>query len=156
EEAGLISQNPFDKKGRGKKKKRTRRRPSQNKVAIRDDEHELLLRHAEKRTNKGFYHLLLFLYRTGARPAEVYLAKAPEWNEERQGVVIKAAPENRGRFKLWHLGEDRILYIPTDLVPRAKELMARHPEGPIFLTENGKPWKVPTLCIRFTRAVAVI
>jgi integrase len=151
EEAGVVSRNPFDRKGRGKKGKRRRRRPSQNKVAITDQEHELLLAQANKRTKKGFYHLLMFLYRTGARPAEMYLAKAEEWDEQRQAFVIKADDlQNVGRFKLAHLGEDRLVYIPSDLVPLAKELMAKYPDGPLFRTESGEPWSNATLCARFT------
>src|SRR5262245_23978444 len=107
EEAGLISRSPFDRRGRGKKGKRQRRRPSENKVAIWDSEHELLMVQAKRRSKKDFYYLLQFLYRTGARPAELHQAKAREWNEEKQVFVIKASTENHGRFKLAHLGEDR-------------------------------------------------
>jgi integrase len=79
----------------------------------------------------------------------MYHAKALEWNEEKQAFVIKASPDERGRYKLAHLGEDRTIYIPDDLVPVAKELMAKYPSGPIFRTESGEPWKNNTLCARF-------
>jgi integrase len=149
EEAGLISRSPFDRKGKGKRDKRKARRPAQSRVAILDSEHELLLEHAKRRSKKDFFYLIQFLHRTGARPAEMYGAKASEWDDERHTFVIKAVPEERGRYKLAHLGEDRVVYIPDDLVPLAKELMKKYPEGPIFRTESGEPWKNNTLCARF-------
>ena len=148
-EGGLISTNPFDRKGKGKRKKRSRRRPSKSRIAIWDNEHAQMLKQANKRSKKGFAHLLMFLYGTGARPAEMYLATAQEWNEDKKAFVIKAVPESRGRFKLAYLGEDRIVYIPDSLVPLARELMAMYPTGPIFRTESGKAWNNGTLCARF-------
>jgi integrase len=149
EEAGLISRNPLSRKGKTKREKRRRRRPVESRLAIHDTEHNQLLVQARRRTKKDFYNLLLFLYRTGARPAEMYRAKASEWDEKRKAFVIKALPEERGRYKLAYLGEDRVIYIPDDLVPLVKELMVEYPEGPIFRTESGEPWKTNTLCARF-------
>jgi integrase len=149
EVAGLISKNPFDRKGRGRRPKRVRRRPTENRTAILDREHELLLEQAMRRSKKDFAHLLMFLYGTGARPAEVYLATAEEWHEGKRAFIVKALPESHGRFKLAHLGEDRVVYIPASLVPLARELMAKYPTGPLFRTGSGKPWKENTLCARF-------
>ncbi len=149
EEAGLISRSPLDRKGRGKREKRRRRRPVKSRVAILDSEHELLLRHANRRSKKDFYCLLQFLYRTGARPAEMYHAKASEWDEKKRAFVIKGIPEERGRYKLAYLGEDRTVLIPDDLLPLVQELMRKYPTGPIFRTESGEPWKNNTLCARF-------
>lgn len=148
DEAGIISKSPFDR-AKGKRAKLRRRRPSKTRTAIYDAEHELLLDQAMRRTKKGFAHLLVFLHGTGARPAEMYLAAADEWNEEKRAFIIKAIPANRGRYKLAHLGEDRTVYIPSSLVPLAKELMQRYPTGPIFRTGSGKPWKASTICARF-------
>jgi integrase len=149
EDAGLISRNPFDRKGRGKREKRRKRRPVESRVAILDSEHELLLEQAQRRSKKDFFYLLLFLYRTGARPAEMYHAKAVEWEEKKGAFVIKAVPEERGRYKLAYLGADRTIHIPDDLVPVAKELMGKYPDGPLFRTESGEPWQNNTLCARF-------
>jgi len=149
EEAGLISRGPFDRKGKGKREKRRRRRPVESRVAILDAEHQLLLEQGKRRTKKDFYYLLQFLYRTGARPAEISRATASEWDEEKRAFVIKASPEERGRYKLAYLGEDRNVYIPDELVPTTRELMEKYPDGPIFRTESGEPWKNNTLCARF-------
>jgi integrase len=149
EEAGLISKSPFERVGRGKKQKRRRRRPTENRTAISDAEHQLLLEQAMRRSKKDFAHLLMFFYGTGARPAELYGATAAEWDEKKHAFIIKAAPENQGRYKLAYLGEDRIISVPPSLVPLAKGLMAKYPAGPIFRTESGRPWTNITLCSRF-------
>lgn len=148
-EAGLISVHPL-KRHPTPKAKRRKRRPSKNRVAISDHEHALLVEQARRRSAKGFLHLLTFMYQTGARPAEMYGVKADEWDEGKKAFIIKAGPESHGRFKLSHLGEDRVLYIPDDLVPLARELMAEYPEGTLFRNERGKAWKLNTICARFT------
>jgi integrase len=150
EEAGLITKSPFERAGRGQRPKRQRRRPTSSRTAISDAEHDLLFEQAVRRTKKDFANLLLFLRGTGARPAEIYLATAAEWDEAKRAFVVKATPENRGRYKLAHLGEHRTVYVPASLVPLAKELMAKYPTGPIFRTESGEPWTNATLCARFT------
>jgi integrase len=149
DEAGLISRSPFDGKSKGKKEKRRKRRPAQSRVAILDAEHELLVEQASRRTKKDFLYLLLFLYRTGASPAEMYGVKASEWDPKKKAFVIKATPQERGRYKLAHLGENRILHIPDQLAPLAEELMEKYPDGPLFRSESGEPWKNSTLCARF-------
>jgi integrase len=150
-EEGLISRNPLERKGRrGKREKRKRRRPAESRAAILDSEHQLLVEQARRRSKKDFYYLLLFLHGTGARPAEIHQAKASEWDEQNGAFIIKAVPEERGRYKLAHLGEDRAILVPDSLIPVAKELMKKYPEGPIFRTESGEPWKNNTLCARFS------
>jgi integrase len=151
EEAGLISASPLKRHAAGKKMKmkRKRRRPSEDRTAITEHEHQLLVEQASRRTHKGFLHLITFMHGTGARPAEMYGATAAEWDETKKLFRIPATPESRGRFKLAHLGEDRLVYVPDDLVPLVKELMVKYPEGPLFRNERGKPWKENTLCARF-------
>jgi site-specific recombinase XerD len=34
-----------------------------------------------------------------------------------------------------------------------RELMTRYPEGPIFRTESGQPWKLNTICARFASII---
>lgn len=137
DEAGLITAHPFDRRG-GKVKRR--RRPASSRVAVTDHEHAMILEQAARRSHKGFYHLLRFLYGTGARPAEMYGCRACEWDEKRRAFVIQAAPENYGRYKLAHLGDDRIVYVPADLVPVARELMEKYPTGTIFRNERDETW----------------
>jgi integrase len=149
-EAGLISASPLKRHAAGTKAKRRKRRPSKDRVAITDHEHRLLVEQASRRSHKGFLHLITFLHATGARPAEMYGATAAEWDEARMLFRIPATPESRGRYKLAHLGEDRLVYVPDDLMPLVRELMAAKPDGPLFRNESGKPWNNVTLCARFT------
>lgn len=147
-EAGLISVNPL-KRHPAKKGKRQKRRPSQNRVAISDHEHALLIEQARRRAHKDFLHLITLLYETGARPAEVYGATAAEWEEGRGAFRIAATPANHGRYKLAHLGEDRIVYVPDHLLPLVRRLVAERPDGPLFRTEDGKSWTKTSICSRF-------
>ena len=141
DEAGLITSHPFDRQGgKVKRKKRQKRRPVASRVAVTDHEHALLLEQAARRSHKGFYYLLRFLYGTGARPAEMYGCRADEWEEKRKAFKIQATPANHGRYKLAHLGADRIVYVPDDLVPVVRALTAKYPAGTIFRNERGKPW----------------
>jgi site-specific recombinase XerD len=149
-EQGLISRNPLEMPGKHTKAKLRRRRPVESRAAITEHEHALLLEQAKRRTKKDFFYLIQFLKRTGARPAEMYGATAAEWREEEQAFIIRGGSEGMGRFKLAYLGEDRTIYIPADLVPIARQLMGKYPEGPIFRSESGAPWKNNTLCARFS------
>jgi integrase len=118
---------------------------------INDRQHELLLEYAKKRKHKGFYHLLLFLRATGARPAEAYLATAKEFDEHLGAWVIRPIPENQGRYKLLRRGKPRVVYIPKTLFPLLKSLNEQYPEGPIFRAENDQPWNEISLPMRFRR-----
>ena len=148
DEGGLISVNPLARKGEARKKGPPIQY-KQDKVAITDAEHAAFLAYAGRRQHKDFYYLLEFLYGTGARPAEMSLAKAKEWDEEKKAFVIEPILENQGRYKLLRLGDKRTIYIPDNLIPIARELMARHPTGPLFLTERGAPWTERSLGDRF-------
>lgn len=141
DEAGLITSHPFDRQGgKVKRKKRKKRRPAASRAAVTDREHMMILEQAARRSHKGFYHLLRFLYATGARPAEMYGCRTDEWNEKRQAFVIQATVANHGRFKLAHLGADRLVYVPADLVPTVRDLMAQYPTGTLFRNERDEPW----------------
>lgn len=155
EESGLISKNPLDRVGKKPRRVRARRHRG-SRTAITEAEHQLLLGQAMKRSHKDFAYLLMLLLGTGARPAEMYLATAEEWDEEKMAFVIKATPENHGRYKLAHLGEDRIVYVPDSLVPLVKKLMANYPTGPIFRSGSGQPWNRSTLCARIKCSKAAV
>jgi integrase len=152
---GLIKVNPFQVPGAEKlRPKRVNHRGK--KVPIEDEEHRLLVEHALGRRHKDFAYLLMFLYGTGARPAEMHQAKAKEWDEDRKAFVIQPTEENVGRYKLARLGKERTVYVPEYLVPLARALMAKYPEGPIFLNERGRPWTVKSICRRFDSHAKVI
>jgi integrase len=148
EEAGFISVNPLARRGE-KRRRVLRTNYKARKVAITDAEYKAFLDRADRRSHKDFYYLLQFLYETGARPSEMYLAKAEEWDEEKKAFVMEPVIENQGRYKLLRHGEKRTIYVPDKLVPLAKELMAKYPTGPIFRTERGDNWSAASISNRF-------
>lgn len=145
---GLTKSNPFNLPG-AEKVKAKRVRYKGKRLPISDDEHRAMLKLALAKTNKDFAYLLMLLYETGARPAEMLLATAAEWDEKNKAFVIKADdPNNVGRFKLARLGEDRTVYIPDHLVPLVRVLMEKHPTGTLFRTAKNKLFTLGTLQAR--------
>jgi len=144
-EGDLISESPFARKG---KKKVQFESPdlTLKRLAVSDEEYAALLAQANRRKHGGFAALLQILYATGARPAEVYLAIAEEWNPTKQAIVIDPAdPRNIGRLKnrryLRRRGRNRIIRIPDSLLSVMEKLLKANPEGPLFRTEEGRPWQ---------------
>ena len=78
----------------------------------------------------------------------MYGVTKAEWDEEKKAFCIRATPENHGRYKLAHLGEDRLLSVPDKLLPLVRELMTTYPEGTLFRNERDKAWNNVTLCAR--------
>src|SRR5262249_52464515 len=115
-EGDLVSESVFHRRG----KERARLVSpglSRKRLATTDAEHEALLAQAKRRKQGDFAELLEFLYHTGARPAEMYLARADEWDEARQAIVIDPAdPRTIGRLKtrrhLLRAGQKRVIRIP--------------------------------------------
>lgn len=118
------------------------RRPFEHvpqRLAMTEEEYRLLVDFSLRRRVKDFGELLVLLWATGARPAEVYLAQAREWDPITRSFVIE--PEgNEGRFKLARLGKVRRVYVPDLCVPLVEVLMRKCPEGPLFRAESGKPF----------------
>lgn len=138
---GLITFNPLRMPGTKPVKVRVDYRGA--RTAITDEEHAALLKLALGKTNKDFACALMLLYETGARPGEILLARADEWNEEHSAFVIKADDDrNVGRFKNKRHGRDRIVYIPKHLVPAVRVLMEKHPTGTLFRSANNVEFTV--------------
>jgi integrase len=152
----LISVSPFER--RGQKAPWPEVNYLGRKLAVTDAEHAALL--AQARRSRGSFGLLLeCLHHSGARPAEMYLVTAAEWNQSVQGFEIDPAdPKNIGRLKtrrvLRKRGRKRIVRVPDHLVPALQELMGKHPEGPIFRKgRDGEPWGKSGVARRFKRLV---
>lgn len=150
-EGELISVNPFDKKRRV-------RSPAPDMslkfLAITEEEHAALLAQADMRKNKNFRDLLRLLYATGARPAEVYMARACEWNRRDSAIEIDpAGPYAEDRLKtrrhLMRKGRKRVIIVPDDLAPLIETLCEQFPEGPLFRTEDGETWTDGKIAGRF-------
>jgi integrase len=139
----LVGESVFARKG--KKIRLPSPDLSLKRVAITEDEHTALLAQACRRKRGSFSALLEILYDTGARPAEIYLARADEWDPELQALVIDPSdPRNVGRLKnrnhLKRRGRKRVIRIPDCLVPLIKKLLVEHPEGELIRREDGSPW----------------
>jgi integrase len=148
----LISRSPFRRKG-GKDLDRPIVDYRAKRAAISEEEHEAILDVCGRRSKKDFYWLCRFWWGTGARPAELALARADEWDENLKAFVIRAAdPKNRGRYKLARYKKDRVIYLPDDLVPAARKLVAtaeRRKEGYLFTNQRGEPFTAKKVMERF-------
>jgi site-specific recombinase XerD len=156
----LIGQNPFEKPGvvlpwpklsyLGKR------------LAITGEEHALLLAQAERRQadRQNFAGLLRLLRSTGARPAELYLARADEWNPELQAFEIDPDdPRSVGRLKtrnsLRRKGLKRTIRVKDELVPLVEKLIGEaDDDGLLFRSEwNKRPWDNKSIATRFTSLI---
>lgn len=149
-ESKLCSTNPFQ----GYKSRHVNY--AGKKLAMTDDEYRTMLEYAVAKPHRDFAHLLMFLYETGARPAEIHQARADEWDPDKKAFVIRADKSNQGRYKLARLGKTRTVYVPDHLVPLVDALRVKYPEGPLFRTDAGTPFNVRTLSRRFSDATKAI
>lgn len=148
----LVSRSPLRRQG-GKSIARPVMDYRAGRAAITEAEHQALLDETGRRRKRDFHYLLQFWWGTGCRPAEMALARADEWDETRRAFVIRATdPRNRGRFKLARLKKDRVVYVPDDLAPLARKLVASAADregGYLFLNERGRPYTFATIDNRF-------
>lgn len=143
QEGNLISESPFSRRGspvRIGSPSLTLKKP-----AITQEEHELILAQVRRRKRGNFALLLQLLYHTGARPAEVYLARGDEWSKECGAIVIDPT-DNRsiGRLKnrrhLLRKGRNRLITIPDFLVSEIEAAVAKNGCSYLIRREDGTPW----------------
>jgi integrase len=91
----------------------------------------------------GLRELVITLHDTGARPGELFAATAADWDEDTQAIVY-ASDERRqqGAFRHKTAGKDkdRSIYFSGQSLAVVRELLERHPTGPLFRNRNGLPW----------------
>jgi len=149
----LTTINPF--KVAGNRIKRKRISYKGKKIPVEFEEHRMLMEYASGRAHHGFAYLLLFWWATGARPAEVHQLKGEEWNEDIKAFVID--PETSvGRYKLARFKEQRVIYIPDELLEFTRFLVKQTPKGHLFLNEKGAPWTSNSINKRFDMAIRYI
>jgi site-specific recombinase XerD len=147
----FIRNNPFGGRWDG-----PRRGPYQAKpiVDIQEPEHVAVMAQASRRRQKDFGYLLQLLWKTGARPAEMYLATADEWNG-RAFIIDPHDAKNIGRLKLRRKLKQRrrkrVLRVPPSGRQLVDELIRAHPNGPIFRNERGEPWNKKLIAMRFRK-----
>jgi integrase len=154
QESGAVTRNPFKL---ASAKKLAPKTPNYRgkRLAVEDHEHRAMLALAMRYQNRDFLHYLMLTYATGARPAELYLARADEWDPAKKAFVI--SPEgNQGRYKMAHRGEDRVVRVPDYLVPVVHAQLRKYPEGPLFRTLTGKPYNTNNLNKRFENTIDAV
>lgn len=95
-----------------------------------------------------FRDFLFALENTGCRPGEVSQVTAADV-DLRTGVWI--LDEHKTEEKT---GEARIIILTPEMVELTQRLMKEHPEGPLFLNEDGGPWNRNSIRCRFRRVRA--
>jgi integrase len=91
-----------------------------------------------------FAGLLEFAWETGARPQEAKRIEARHLQLARQRVVFPAE-EAKGRKR------PRVIHLTPRAAQIVAPLAADHPEGPLFLNEDGHPWTAQAMSCRFGR-----
>lgn len=147
--ARLITTDPFSGDAGLRQKKVAYR---SDRLAITDEEYKNILEMAMSRTHRDFGYLLMFLYETGARPSELYLARGSEWDENLRAFVIRPVPENVGRYKLARYNVNRVVYVPNHLVSLLEVQREKYGDGVLFRTEQGEPFFTGSVAGRFADA----
>lgn len=134
-EEGLFHENPIKKA----KKPVMRRR----KRFITQEERRKIFDNYPK--GDCFRDFLFTLEQTGCRPGEVSTVTAEHVNLD-LGVWI--LDEHKTEEKT---GEPRVIILTPEMVELTRQLMAKHPEGPLFRNEDGRPWNRNAIRCRFRR-----
>ncbi len=92
-----------------------------------------------------FRDYLLALEHTGCRPGEVSAVTARHV-DLRTGVWVLDEHKTAGKT-----GEPRVVILTPPLIELTRRLMEKHPDGPLFRNEDGKPWGRNAIRCRFRR-----
>src|SRR6185369_3282067 len=92
---------------------------------------------------------LEFSWETGARPQETVRVEARYVNLSRGRVEIP--PSQAKGKKRW-----RIIYLTERAEEIVRRLMLKHPDGKLFRTIDGTPWRGCAINCRFTRLQAAL
>jgi integrase len=119
------------------------------KGLISPQEHARLLAAGRSRR---FKEVLVALKNTGCRPGELCAAEAKYWNEELGAIVYRGDDirrEDEFAHKTSGKGKDRTIMFHDEGLALVRELIRRHPTGPLFRTQKGQPWTTMTIGRRF-------
>lgn len=151
---GLITRSPFRSYPRWQRESLSVK--NGRRLAITEAEHKALCGSCQERGLSSFANFLKYLWFTGARTSEVRLLRSDEWDPKISAYVIKASPENHGRFKLARYGHDRLIYIPNHLAKLNDQLLdqADRTGGYLFVTRLGGPYSLQGINKNISRLVA--
>lgn len=119
-------------------------------------QHQLLYSYASRRKHRDFAHLLALLNATGARPAELFMATAEEWDDDAAQLIIEPEQRNVGRYKMGRTGKRRIINVPMALVPVVRGQVEKYGAGPLFRNEDGGPLRGVAVRKRISEMAAAI
>lgn len=104
---------------------------------ITPEQHQLFLRLCQ---SKGMRRILIALENTGARPSEILLATAADWDAEKQAILYYADTRRKvgeHRHKTAK-HKDRTIFFSGEALELIQQLIKRHPTGPLFRKDSGK------------------
>ncbi len=128
-----LARNPI----RGMEKPAAKRRTT----TVTAEEFDDVLKHVQ---DVPFRDLLIVAYDSGSRPQETKQLEARHLQLDRQRAVIPGEEAKGGRT--------RAIYFPTDRSLEAVQRLAKkHPTGPLFRNNQGKPWTGFAVKLRFDR-----
>jgi integrase len=122
---------------------------SKKRITYFDDAQEAALLKYSKPALAQFIRIAI---RTGCRPGELRTLTAKHVEDTQQGQVwrFKADEHKTGKEKQrW-----RIVRVPQDIAAVIRELINKHPKGPLLRNTQGKPWNETSLRSVFARLVA--
>jgi integrase len=134
EELLAENQNPV-------KKIRKPRMPRRERF-LTADEHAAIFGTAR---DESFRYLVTALRESGARPGEVSHVTA-EMVDLKAGTWTFSDHKTKSKT-----GRPRVVFLTPRLVEISRELMARHPRGPLFRNRQGEPWNRNSIRCRFRR-----
>jgi integrase len=133
EDEELIDRSPLKKLKKPKSKRR--------EVVIPEAEFEYILTTFR---NEDFKDLLVTVWETGCRPQEAANVEARHVDLA-LGRWVFPIDESKGQTL------PRVVYLTEAALHITKKLVLRHPEGPLFRNEDGKPWTRHALACAFGR-----
>jgi integrase len=155
----LITTDPFTQPDAAHLRKGSSIDYEGKRLPIEEHEYDALVRRALTRSNKDWAILCMLLWHTGARPAELLLARAEEWRPKEKTFVIEAKdPANVGRFKLRRKRKNRVIYVRDEMVPFVELLIEKYRDAPklpanihqiLTSRKAGRPEPAPMRAVSF-------
>lgn len=130
---GLIVANPIARMKQPGAQSRGR------KAIIRPEVHQAAL----ARSKPDFRLFLKALHNTGARSGEIRNATANAWNDAIGALEYHpdtSRVDGEFRHKTARTGRVRKIYFTGDMLDEVRQLVKKHPHGPLFRTFRGKAW----------------
>lgn len=137
----LITSNPIH----GYEKPRRRSRGAE--ALIPEEAHQTLLDNVPE----DFALVLRVLRDTGTRPSNVCRVTAAHclWEEGGWWFSEETAQDGPVHKTFEKTGEGLFVPVSEEVMALCRELAAKQPEGPLFLTKEGEPWNSDKIAQRF-------